>query len=157
LFLIRRKKKAMNTKSPFSKLIHIGIVVKDIEKAIKDFEALGIGPFEPLLLPMIGRTVFRGKPLESKEKFVSTNTGQVEIVLTQPVEGESPWQEFLDSKGEGVHHIAYLVDDLDKEVATLKKRGYDISQIGRWEGGGGGVYLEPKMGGINIELMQESR
>jgi catechol 2,3-dioxygenase-like lactoylglutathione lyase family enzyme len=140
-----------------SKMVHLGFVVKDLEKAIKDFESIGIGPFEPLLLPMIGRTVFRGKPLESKEKFVSTKTGQVEIVLTQPIEGESPWQEFLDSKGEGVHHIAYLVDDLDKEVANFKKRGFDISQIGRWEGGGGGVYLEPKMGGINIELMQKSK
>jgi methylmalonyl-CoA/ethylmalonyl-CoA epimerase len=142
-------------KSPFAKLAHIGIVVKNIEKAIKEFEVLGIGPFEPLSLPpLIGKALFRGKLLDSKEKVLSTHGRDVEIVLTQPLEGKSPWQEFLDNKGEGVHHIAYLVDDLNKEIAKLTQRGYKLVQIGRWEGGGGGAYFVPEIGGVIIELMQ---
>jgi methylmalonyl-CoA/ethylmalonyl-CoA epimerase len=142
-------------KTSTRKIAHIGIVVRNIEKTIKAFKALGIGPFLPLgLPPMTGKPLFRGKLLNSQEKVLSTATGQVEIVLTEPVAGNSPWQEFIDTKGEGVHHIAYLVDDLDKEVAKYLKKGFKLAQIGRWEGGGGGAYLEPELGGITIELMQ---
>ena len=52
--------------------------------------------------------------------------GDVELELIQAVEGESPYKEFLDSKGGGIQHIAYAVDDLDKEVAKLSSQGANV-------------------------------
>jgi methylmalonyl-CoA/ethylmalonyl-CoA epimerase len=52
--------------------------------------------------------------------------------------GDSPWQEFIDKKGEGMHHLGYFVDDIEKEQTALVKRGIEMILSSRFEGGGGG-------------------
>ena len=75
--------------------------------------------------------------------------------MFQAVKGASPWKEFLDSNGEGIQHIAFSVDDLDKEMEKLERQG--INSIGgvKWQGGGGGFYFEPEIGKILIELFKD--
>jgi hypothetical protein len=87
--------------SPFSKLIQVGVVVEDLEKAVERLLSLGIGPFTPMFLPPDAEQWFRGKPLNAKFKISGTRLGEIVLELIQPVEGESPHQEFLDSKGGG--------------------------------------------------------
>jgi methylmalonyl-CoA/ethylmalonyl-CoA epimerase len=148
--------KNTTAKSPFSKLLHVGIVVRDMDKAVERVESLGIGPFEAISLPPIGKRLFRGKPYVGKVKGLIGKIGELEIELFQPVEGESPHKEFLDSKGEGIHHIAFGlddVDDFDKEIAKLTEQGVGILLSGKWQGGGS-AYLDPGVGGIIFELMQ---
>lgn len=49
--------------------------------------------------------------------------------------GLSTWQEFLETKGEGVHHIAFQIQGMDEQVAILKKKGMPLVQRGDYEGG----------------------
>ena len=149
------------SKSTFSRLLHIGVVVKDIEKAVKRLESLGIGPFKPLPLPpMRGeKPLFRGKPIDPNEehKLLIADMGDTQLELIEPVRGSSPYQEFLDSKGEGIHHLTFAVDDVDKEVAEFTARGVKVILSGRFEGGGGGDYLDLEVGGIVLSLFQEQK
>ena len=144
----------MTAKSPFSKkLIHLGVVVRDIDKAVKRLESLGIGPFrdEPPP-PLMGKMLFRGKPYDPNIKVFKAKIGDIELELFENVEGESPWGEFLDSKGEGIHHIAFAADDIDNEVASLTEQGASILHSVRSKGGGGSDYLDLGVGGLIIEL-----
>jgi catechol 2,3-dioxygenase-like lactoylglutathione lyase family enzyme len=141
--------------SPFSKFTHVGVVVRDMDKAIEHLSSLGIGPFEPFRhsLPLTER-IFRGKPTDATVKISIAKIGQVALELIQPVEGQSAHKEFLDRKGEGIQHIAFVVDDLDKEIAKLAKRGVNVLWSGRWQGGGFAYLETDAIGGIIVELTQ---
>jgi methylmalonyl-CoA/ethylmalonyl-CoA epimerase len=145
----------MTEKLPFSRFHHIGLVVRDIDKAIDCLSSLGIGPFEsPWLDPPLKEKLFRGKPTEYRLKMSNGKIGQVTLELIQPVEGESAQKEFLESHGEGIQHIGFAVGDLDSEVAKLVKKGAKVLISGRWTGGGY-AYLEMDASGMIIELIQE--
>jgi methylmalonyl-CoA/ethylmalonyl-CoA epimerase len=139
--------------SPFSRLIQVGVVVKDLDKAVERLSSLGIGPFTPMLLPPDAEQWFRGKPLDAKFRISGARLGEIILELIQPVEGESPHQEFLDSKGEGIQHIAFAVDDLDREVAKLTKQGVSI-QLSANLRDVRVAYLDLGVGGLIIELIQ---
>lgn len=141
-------------KSPFSNLEHVGVVVRDIGKAVKYLSSLGIGPFDPFTDPAVADKLFRGKPSDWKVKISLAKMGPVTLELIQPVEGKSANQEFLEKKGEGIQHIAFAVDDLDREVTELSKQGIEVIMSGRMPDGKF-AYLETDViGGIIIELIQ---
>ncbi len=147
----------MAGKSDFSKLQHVGVVVKDIKKAIAFLEKLGIGPFEvgggnkTFTVPFKGE--LHGKPAEWKTTISFAKMGETELELLEPTEGPQALKESLDKTGEGLHHIGFLTDDLDKEIANFKKNGINIWTIARQEGGGGFLYSDPSpVGGIAIEF-----
>jgi hypothetical protein len=112
--------------SPSWKLMQIGLVVRDMDKAIKRFSVLGFGPFAPKILPPGTKEWIRGKPSNANVKVNATMVGEIELELCQPVSGESPHQEFLDSKGEGIQHVMFAVDDLGKEIDRLTKQGATV-------------------------------
>ena len=141
------------------KFSHVAMVVKDMDRAVKYFESLGVGPFPPFLggpgMSFTGKTV-RGRPSDYDMDLRITH-GQVEGIafeLIQPLKGESIYREFLEQKGEGIHHIAFMVDDIDAEIAEMEKKGFKVVQTGampntRW------VYLDTdRVGGMLIELCQ---
>jgi catechol 2,3-dioxygenase-like lactoylglutathione lyase family enzyme len=140
--------------SPFSKLVQVGVVVKDLEKTVERLMSLGIGPFTPMHIPPDAEQWFRGKPLDAKFKISGAKLGEIVLELIQPVEGESPHQEFLDSQGEGIQHIAFAVDDLDREVAKLTKRGVSVLLSANLRNVRV-AYLDLGVGGLVIELIQE--
>jgi methylmalonyl-CoA/ethylmalonyl-CoA epimerase len=148
--------KSTAAKLNLKKIHHVGIVVRDMAATIKRLESLGIGPFEPFdpkALPrFLTEPIFRGKLMDSKQKVFNGKAGEVIFELFEPGKGNSPWKEFLDTKGEGIHHIGVYVDDLDKEIERLTKEGATIMLNGRWEGGGGGVYMDLGAGDLIIEL-----
>ena len=143
------------------KFAHVSLIVKDMDKAIKQFEALGVGPFPamPAGMQFTNRTV-RGEPVEYEMDIRNAREGGmggigIELVQPLPGKGKSVYNEFLDSKGEGIHHIAFSVDDLEAEIADLEKRGFDVIQTGGFGGKLGFVYIDAeKAGGLLIELMQ---
>jgi hypothetical protein len=64
-----------------------------------------------------------------------------------------PLQESLDATGEGLQHIGFITDDLDAEIANLKKNGVGIWTLAREPGGGGFLYSDPTpLGKIAIEF-----
>jgi len=141
------------------KFMHASIVVKDMEKAIKYFEVLDVGPFPPF----IGGPgmAFSGKTVKEKQvdydmdlRLAKGDLGGVGFEIIQPLKGDTVYTEFLQKKGEGVHHLAFGVEDFDAEVEDMKKRGFKIVQTGalgnvRW------AYFDTdKLGGMLIELCE---
>ena len=146
--------KAASEQSPFSKVIQIGIVVRDMDKAVKRLSSLGIGPFQPKLLPPDREEWFRDRPFDAEVKISSARIGEMEIELIQPVAGASPHQEFLDSKGEGIQQIACAVKDLEGHVKKLTSQGSDVLLRARFPGGGGVAYMDLGVAGLIIELIE---
>jgi catechol 2,3-dioxygenase-like lactoylglutathione lyase family enzyme len=146
-------KKNTAAESPFSKLIQVGVVVKDLDKTVERLLSLGIGPFTQMHIPDDAEQWFRGKPLDAKFKISGAKLGEIMLELIQPLEGKSPHQEFLDSQGEGIQHIAFAVDDLDREVAKLTKQGASILLSANLRDVRV-AYLDLGVGGLIFELMQ---
>ena len=142
-------------KSPFSKLDHVGIIVRDIEKAIEYYQSLGIGPFEPLNIAYTERKMW-GKPADNVKNIVRiARMGQLGMELIQPVSGESMVKKFLESKGEGISHMCFTVDDVDKERVKLEKKGFNVISSSRFQNGGGAVHFDTdRVGGVMLELIQ---
>jgi len=143
----------------FSRLMHIGMVVKDMDKAIARFEALGIGPFKPRILPADARETYRGKPFAPAQRVAiqTTQIGNMELELIQPISGESPHREFLDQKGEGVQHLGFFVDDLREETERLTAAGSTVLLRSQFKSGGGVTYLDLDAAGLIVELVQPGK
>ncbi len=141
------------------KFAHVALVVKDMDKAARYFEALDAGPFPPFLggtgMSFSGKTV-RGEPsdYDMDLRIGRGDIGGMKIELIQPLKGRSIYDEFLEEKGEGLHHLAFMVDDVDAEIADMEKSGFKVIQTGampntKW------AYLEHEdSSGLLIELCQ---
>jgi len=132
------------------KLHHIAVVVRDIDKAVQYYQFLGIAT--------VGREVMfpESKP-KIRAKFVQI--GSVPIEFIQPIEGESGYKEFLDSKGEGVQHIAFAVDNLDEETAKLVDKGVSVIVKGKAPAafGSSSAHFDTRqVGDFAIQLIQEA-
>ncbi len=133
------------------KLHHIAVVVQDIDQAVQYYESLGIAT--------VGREVIfpEAKP-KIRAKFVEV--GSIPIEFIQPIEGESSrYKEFLDSKGEGVQHIAFAVYNLDKETAELVDKGASIIIKGKAPAAFGSIsahFDTGQVGDFAIQLIQEA-
>ena len=142
----------------------MAVVVRDMDKAVEYYQSLGIATFQPeFMLDSSTYTDYKvfGKTPDTIDKtrmrFVQISSFQLELV--QPVEGETIYKEFLKNKGEGVHHIAYTVDDLEEETAKLAKKGIPvITRVYRGSTGAGFAYFDiRKVGNVIIELIQRAK
>jgi methylmalonyl-CoA/ethylmalonyl-CoA epimerase len=144
-------------KSSYGKLQHVGVVVKDVEKAVTYLSAMGFGPFTTPGRPNVINVGFKGelhgKPAEWKTKIAFAKMGDVELEILEPSEGPQALRESLDKTGEGLHHLGFMTDNLDREIANFKKQGIKIWTMARQPNGGGFIYSEPTgVGGIAIEF-----
>jgi methylmalonyl-CoA/ethylmalonyl-CoA epimerase len=142
--------------SAFSKVIQIGVVVKDIDKTVARLTALGIGPFKTHSLPADREEWYGNKRMYAEFKFRMANIGDMQLELIQPISGDSPHKDFLESRGEGIQHIACSVKDVQKEVNKLTKLGVDIVLRAKFPEGGGVAYCDLGSGLI-IELIQQNK
>jgi catechol 2,3-dioxygenase-like lactoylglutathione lyase family enzyme len=124
-------------KIEIKQVYQICVVVKDIQKAMENYwKTLGIGPWKVYTFrsPDLSGTAFRGKPEPYSMKLASARIGALEWELIQPLEGRSAYKEFLEQRGEGLHHVALAVDDFDKTVAALEKQGVGVLMSGSFRG-----------------------
>jgi len=142
--------------SPFAHIDQIGIIVRDMDKAVEYYESLGIGPFESQTGVVLLERRVRGELVTDVKNAVKVaQMGPIEIELVQPVEGESIQREFLETRGEGINHLGFYVDDLDREVAKLAEQGIEPVMTVTFEGGGGVAYMDTgEVGGVLMELIQ---
>lgn len=129
------------------KIDHVGIAVKDLDQAIKLYrDAFGIEPTK----------VYESEHTKAKIAFIPV--GQVNIELLQPVDETSVMGKFIEKKGEGFHHIAYKVKDVDEALGILKEKGINlVDQKSRKVRENEKVgFLHPKStNNVLIELIQE--
>lgn len=97
----------------------IGIAVKDIDKVIETWSSMfGIGPWT---FRDISGTDAKGRSWKARLAFAYL--GPLQIELIQPLEGRIIQSRFLETLGEGVHHLGFYVNDVDGEVANLQAQG----------------------------------
>ena len=125
---------------------HLGVVVRDVNKAVEHFQSLGIVDKATDLVTM------EGKKAKLIGRFI--NIGPLLIELWQPVRGNTVQQEFLDSRGEGVNHIAFHVDNLAEEKAKLVEKGIPVVFSVSDEEGDMAYFDTRKVGNVLIELIQ---
>ncbi len=115
----------------------IAIVVKDIEKTSEAYSRILGLPKPPISISggENARAVHRGKSTMAQAKLAFFDLGQVSLELIEPMGGDSVWQEVLDEKGEGVHHIAFHVKGTDKVTAYLAEHDIPVIQQGHYPGG----------------------
>jgi catechol 2,3-dioxygenase-like lactoylglutathione lyase family enzyme len=140
----------------FRKVMQIGIVVKSVEKSIEVWEKLlgikGSGVVETESLDKTGMK-YKGKPSKGRAKLAFFQLENITIELIEPVGGPSTWRDFLEKHGEGIHHIAFDVDDMEYVKKELRRLSIDIEQEGSFTGGCY-AYTGPSSPlGIIIELL----
>lgn len=143
------------------KFNHVSVVVRDMAKAMKFYEVLGIGPFPPLLGPqgkvsLVNKTL-HGKPAdwELDLRHAEGGVGDLTFELIQPLEGDTPVKDFLEKKGEGIQHIGFFVDDMEQETAKMAEKGFKITQSGETPTVKWAYFGTDAVGGVSIELMQK--
>jgi catechol 2,3-dioxygenase-like lactoylglutathione lyase family enzyme len=126
----------------------VAIVVRDIEETVRDYwNVLGIGPWEirDWEAPLVYDRRYHGRPVWARERIANAQVGPVQLELCQPVEGDSIYRDFLEEHGEGLHHINFLVEDIDATAAVFTGQGFSSIQSGRVgprEEGGGYNYID---------------
>lgn len=131
------------------KIEHLGIAVKDLTASNTLFEKLlGVSHYKTEEVPSEGvRTSF-------------FKIGDSKIELLEALDNEGPIAKFLTKKGEGVHHIAFEVEDIVKEIARLEEEGFEVLNKIPKRGADNKLvaFLHPKTAnGILVELCQEIR
>jgi methylmalonyl-CoA/ethylmalonyl-CoA epimerase len=107
--------------SKFTKVDQIGIIVKDLEKKMKFYEQIfGIEPFLTL----------ESEINSAKLKIGLLYLNEIQIELIEVLEGETIHSKFLESRGEGLHHIGFFVDDIETELTRLKRSGIKVLERG---------------------------
>lgn len=128
------------------KIDHIGIAVKDLEEAKKIYTDL-------LGLEVHGEEIVE----EQKVKVVFIPVGDSELELLQSTDPEGPIAKFIEKNGEGIQHIAFRVDDIEKALEELKQKGVRlIDEKPRYGAGGAKIaFIHPKATkGVLIELCE---
>ena len=113
----------------------VGIVVQDLWRTIENYwNILGIGPWEVLSweAPLVYGRTYHGKPAWARDIVALVQVGSVQLELCQPVEGDSIYRDFLAEHGEGLHHLNFLVDDVDQTIRILEEQGFPCMQSGRY-------------------------
>lgn len=131
------------------KIEHIGIAVKDIDSANSIYSKL------------LNRPAYKSEVVESEgvtTLFFQVGESKIELLATN--NAESAIAKFIDKKGEGIHHIAFAVEDMDAEVKRLVEEGFQPISSAPKKGADNKLvfFFHPKStNGVLIELCQEIR
>lgn len=131
------------------KIEHIGIAVKDIDASNNLFASL------------FGKEHYKIENVESegvKTSFFECGPNKIELL--QATNENSPIAKFIEKKGEGIHHIAFAVDDIESEIARLTDEGFKMIHEKPKKGADNKLiaFLHPKAtNGVLIELCQDIR
>jgi len=130
-----------------NKIEHIGIAVKNLNDSNKLFEAL------------FGTSHYKIESVESEGVNTSFfKLGENKIELLEATNDSGPIAKFIAKKGEGIHHIAFDVDDIEAEIKRLKGEGFKVLNEVPKKGADNKLvaFLHPKSSnGVLVELCQE--
>ncbi|WP_308991705.1 methylmalonyl-CoA epimerase [Mariniflexile litorale] len=130
-----------------NKIEHIGIAVKNLETSNELFSKL------------FGSPSYKTETVESegvKTSFFKLGNNKIELL--EAINEDSPIAKFINTKGEGIHHIAFDVDDMEIEIKRLTTEGFVVLNEKPKKGADNKlvVFLHPKTtNGVLIELCQE--
>ena len=128
------------------KVDHIGIAVSNLEESLKLYT-------DTLGLKLHGTETVE----EQKVKVAFLPLGDTELELLESTAPDGPIAKFIENKGQGMQHIAFKVDNIEKALAELKEKGVRlIDETPRYGAGGAKIaFLHPKStNGVLVELCQ---
>ncbi len=132
-----------------NKIEHIGIAVTDFTTAI------------PLYETLLNTVCYKTELVETEQVNTAFfKTGESKIELLQSLTTDGVIAKYIDKKGEGIHHIAFAVDDIFAEMERLKKEGFTLLNEKPKDGADNKLvcFLHPKStNGVLIELCQEKK
>ena len=146
----------MENNIDFNGFIQIALVVRDVEKAAKEWAELFNVP-----VPEIKdhsnhnnpNVTYRGETGDYGMRMAVIRAGNWVLELSQPTGGESTFQEFLDKHGEGVHHLGFEVGEKrDAIVKELEGNGYTMRQIGFYPGSSWTIVDSEEKLGVNLNI-----
>ena len=131
----------------YEKIDHVGVAVHSLDSVKKMYkDVLGLTP------------VFEEEVPEKKVKVVGFKVGQSNIEYLEPTSPDSPIAKFLETRGEGMHHLCVGVADIHAVLANMKANGMQLIDEQPKTGAEGKqiAFVHPKsMNGILLELSQE--
>lgn len=131
------------------KIEHIGIAVK------------AFGNAQPLFTQLFGKEAYKMETVASEGvDTLFFQLGETKIELLQATNPDSPIAKFIDKRGEGIHHIAYEVDDIFLELDRLKSEGFQLLNETPKNGADNKLiaFLHPKStNGVLVEICQEKK
>ncbi len=129
------------------KIEHLGIAVQDLDASNALFEKLlGVAPYKQEAVPTEGVLT----------SFFQNGPNKIELLASTAADG--PIAKFLEKKGEGIHHVAFAVDDIKAELARLKQEGFTLLNEEPKKGADNKwvAFVHPKSAnGVLVELCQE--
>jgi methylmalonyl-CoA/ethylmalonyl-CoA epimerase len=131
------------------KLSHIGIAVTNLEESVRIFSKL-------LQIDKVETEQVN----DQKVRVAFFRVGDSSIELTEATDPGSPIAQFIERRGEGIHHLSFEVDDIEAELARLKAAGFDLVDEKPRKGAGGYriAFLHPKStNGVLIEISEKAR
>ncbi len=120
------------------KIFQIGLIVKDIEQKVKHWAQVLDSPIPDIqIIEGYEKTgaLYKGKPTSAKAKQAIFYLGDISVELMEPVGSPSAWDDFAKTNGQGIHHIALLTENTDKELEVYRKENIAVLQQGHWETG----------------------
>ena len=129
------------------KIEHIGIAVKDIKEANQLYEVL------------LGTPAYKEEVVESEQVHTSFfKMGESKIELLQGLSANDVVSKFIEKRGEGIHHIAFEVNNIEQKMLELKAKGFRLLNEKPKQGADNNMiaFVHPKSAnGVLIELCQE--
>jgi methylmalonyl-CoA/ethylmalonyl-CoA epimerase len=160
LFLISLKMehKGSSALIPNKEMMQVGIIVKDIEKSARQWAAfLGEENIPDIFLAAeskLNPTEYKGKRTDASAKLAFFQLDNITVELIEPVGGPSTWQEFLDTRGEGIHHIAFNIKGMKHYIKSFGEHGIPMVQHGGWDTGEYSYMDGSKNLALIIELLE---
>ncbi|RIX52697.1 VOC family protein [Paenibacillus nanensis] len=119
-------------------ITQIGLLVHDIEKVSQAYaEFFGMEKPAWFWTDTVDKaqTEFRGASSEARAKLAFFDMGSLQLELIEPDRHASTWREHLDAHGEGVHHIAFVVEGMKEKISLMEGKGLKLVQKGEYTGG----------------------
>jgi catechol 2,3-dioxygenase-like lactoylglutathione lyase family enzyme len=140
------------------RVCQIAVVVRDIEKARQAYAGFFGLPVPDIIKPSAANLTnhtFAGEPTDAECLLAFFNLENTVLELIQPLGGRSSWQQVLDEKGEGVHHIAFQVTDVAGKVSALATHGISLLHQGGDPKTGQFTYFDARQKlGILVETLE---
>jgi catechol 2,3-dioxygenase-like lactoylglutathione lyase family enzyme len=144
------------------KMSHVGFVVRDLKALSSFWSRLGLPPLE-IDRPILRDRIHRGRPGSFDQELAWHRHGAVGYEWIRSLSGPTVYDEFTAAHGEGLHHLAFEVPDLEPALASWRDAGFEVVQSGAWgeagkPGSGRYVYLDTSAaGGVYVELLSVQR
>ena len=119
-------------------VVQIAILVNDIETSLDNWcKLFGVKNYGYKLTdaPEVTDIKFKGQTTPARAKLGFVKLGQVTLEVIEPDHNPSIWREYLNEHGEGFHHVAFMVENMEDAIATFTKEQMPLIQSGKYTGG----------------------